>query len=134
MWWLLILLIILFALYLVCLSKAEGFTQGYNYLISGCIQKCELERLHNNPFYQTFEDGGYMTKAYCEQLCTSEYNKGNITGGKPYQGACMLRNPSYVEKPLKWCRYWMCPNKERKLVGSVKNVGPVDCKDSLYPL
>lgn len=124
-------LLIAVALVAAFYPRKEKFTQGYNYLISGCIQKCELERLHRDPYFVQLQEGGYMTKSYCEQLCATEYNKNKMyeTPQFPSGGACMLRRPSYHKCPLKRCRYFGCPNKRFDLIGNdVKTVNP----DAIY--
>jgi len=119
-----ILFIILFVVVaIIFCSKKERFTQGYNYVISECIRKCELDHLRKDPFYVPLQEGGYMTQSYCEQVCAAEYNKNENTGGFPNCGACMVRRPPYSKCPLQMCRYFGCPNKRFDVIGNdVKTV------------
>jgi hypothetical protein len=141
-----IILIVVIAIIVVFTQQStENFTQGYNYLIAGCIQKCEQDQLRNDPFFVPLQEGGYMANSYCEQMCASEYNKNNINPcikTFPSSGACMVRKPSYQAKPLTWCRYFdeqyfPIKNKNFDLIGNdVKTVNPnvvFDC-NSNYPI
>lgn len=124
---LLIILAVVFLIILIVIiscscKKAEKFTQGYNYLIAGCIQKCTLGLERRNPFYND-EEGGYFSSGACERMCAAEYNKNNISDGFPSGGACMVRKPSYKKCPMTFCRYFQgsqknCPNKNFDLIGN----------------
>lgn len=81
-----ILLLFIFMLYISLPKKIEGFTQGYDAPISGCIKQCELELLRRNPYYVQLQEGGRMTQNYCRMICASEYNsqssKSCMTGSQ----------------------------------------------------
>jgi len=105
---------LVFILMLIVVSctcgKKENFTQGYDYLISGCIKKCELDLLRKNPFFVQLQEGGRMTQNYCRMMCASEYNKNDTPDENASlqnkQNSCQLRKPSYYECPLQRRRYW----------------------------
>ena len=101
---------ILLAIFLIgsIVHKRENFTQGYDYLISGCIKKCELDLLRKNPYFVQLQEGGRMTQNYCRMMCASEYNKHNPPTGFPNGGACRLRKPPYYKCPHLKCRYFGC--------------------------
>ncbi len=100
-------IILLVVLYIyMSMSRREHFTQGYDYLISGCIKKCELELLRQNPYFTQLQEGGRMTQNYCRMVCATEYNKNNpkVEGVSP----CQLRKPPYHQCPHSKCRYGKC--------------------------
>ncbi len=82
-------------------SRKEYFVKGYDYLIDGCIKKCELDLLRKNPFFVQLQEGGRFTQNYCRQICASEYNKGT-------PNRCRLRKIPYHICPLQKCRYHCC--------------------------
>ena len=74
-----VIFMILIALYLLVwkVSKKEGFVQGYDYPISGCIQKCEMDLLRNNPYYVPLQEGWLNANKICRELCVAEYNRSS---------------------------------------------------------
>jgi len=97
--------------------------QGYDYLVSSCVQKCEVDLLRKNPFYVQLQEGGYKAQNYCRDVCSLEYNKneqpyGGSFGG-PYASpvGCSYRPDTAVKScyNIRKIPYNTCPLQESKL-------------------